>query len=431
MLCRTGRYNLCPSRKGFGYGIDGAMTRWVRVPARCLHSIPDTLPFDLYQTGEIDFPGDTASMGVVGDADEGEDGGAAPQVVPETVGTPVILWRRTGLVAVGAVTMVLALSVAGSMLIRSYLGPTDFEGAGSGSVTVRIEPGASAGRVAEVLAGAGVVASPQAFVNVTEKRAKSGSLRPGSYRMRRGMAAGIALDLLLSPASRVLRKVSLPEGMRLDEALPHIAGQAGLPLKDFRKAVVATLGLPGYARGLEGFLYPATYEVEPGMSAADLLGQMVARFRRAALQLGLEARAAAVHLTPLEAVTVASIVQAEGGTDADYPKIARVIYNRLAGRTPLQLDTTVLYAQSRRTLRVSEADTKVGSPYNTYRHPGLPPGPIANPGEKALLAALYPASGDWYWFVTTDPEHRITKFTNKESEFVRYRKELNDYLGTD
>ncbi|WP_344829995.1 endolytic transglycosylase MltG, partial [Nonomuraea dietziae] len=128
--------------------------------------------------------------------------------------------------------------------------------------------------------------------------------------------------------------------------------------------------------------------------------------------------------------TVASLVQAEGGRDTDYPKIARVIYNRLKGGTPLQLDATVTYALGRRTLKVSLKDTKVRSPYNTYRHKGLPPGPIANPGEKALLAALHPAEGDWYWFVTTDPEHRITKFTDKESEFVRYREELNDYLGT-
>ncbi|MEU7004398.1 endolytic transglycosylase MltG [Nonomuraea sp. NPDC046570] len=339
--------------------------------------------------------------------------------------------RRAGMLAGGAVASVLALGAAGYLVLKPYVTPDDYEGAGSGVVTVQIVPGASAREVAGVLAEAGVVASARSFVNVAEERAKTGSLRPGYYRLRKGMAAGAALDLLLAPASRVVKRVTLPEGMRLVEALPHIARQAGLPLKDFQATETATLGLPGYARGLEGFLYPATYEVEPGMRAAKVLGLMVDRFKEAAKHIELEARAAAVRLTPLEAVIVASLVQAEGGRDSDYPKIARVIYNRLAGDTRLQLDSTVLYAQGRHTLKVSDKDIKIGSPYNTYRYKGLPPGPIASPGEKALMAALHPAEGDWYWFVTTDPEHRITKFTNKESEFVRYREELNEYLGTD
>ncbi|MEV2269602.1 endolytic transglycosylase MltG [Nonomuraea africana] len=338
--------------------------------------------------------------------------------------------RRAGLLAAGAAASVLALGVAAFVVLKPYISPDDFEGAGTGAVTVRIVPGASAGDVGEVLADAGVVASARSFVNVAEERSKAGSLHPGHYRLRKRMAASAALDLLLSPHSRIVRRVTLPEGMRQTEALPHLAKQAGIPLKDFQAVKDTTLGLPGYARGAEGFLYPATYEVEPGTTAADLLRRMVSRYKQAAQAIELETRAAEVHLTPLEAVTVASLVQAEGGRDSDYPKIARVIYNRLKGGTPLQLDATVTYALGKRTLKVSVEDTKVRSPYNTYRHKGLPPGPIANPGEKALMAALYPAEGDWYWFVTTDPEHRITKFTDKESEFVRYREELNDYLGT-
>ncbi|MER5626851.1 endolytic transglycosylase MltG [Streptosporangium sp. NPDC002544] len=182
---------------------------------------------------------------------------------------------------------------------------------------------------------------------------------------------------------------------------------------------------PGHFR----LRFPATYEIEPGTTAQDVPVAMVERYKQAAEHLDLKERAARKRLTPLEAVTMASIVQAEGGRDPDYPKIARVIYNRIRAGTPLQPDTTVLYAQGRRTLEVSEKDTEVRSPYNIYRRPGLPPGPIANPGEKALIAALRPDQGDWFWFVTTDPEHRITKFTDKESEFVRYREELNRYLG--
>ncbi|MET9340550.1 endolytic transglycosylase MltG [Nonomuraea sp. NPDC003804] len=372
--------------------------------------------------------------------DEGETGGDGPDL-------PAAGWaaspaadraasgrrrarRKAATLAGGAAASALALGTAGFVVLKPYVMPADFDGAGTGAVTVHIHPGASAGDIGALLTEAGVVASARSFANVAQERSKAASLYPGHYLLRKGMAAAAALDLLLTPSARVVKRVTLPDGMRLSEALPYLAKQSGIPLQDFRTARVATLGLPRYARGLEGFLFPATYEVEPGGTAADLLRRMVTRFREAAASIGLESRAAGVALTPLEAVTVASLVQAEGGRDGDYPKIARVIYNRLRSGTPLQLDATVTYALNRRTLKLSQDDLRVRSRYNTYRHKGLPPGPIANPGEKALLAALHPARGDWNWFVTTNPEHRITKFTDKESEFVRYREELNDYLGT-
>ncbi|MEU6744231.1 endolytic transglycosylase MltG [Streptosporangium sandarakinum] len=340
--------------------------------------------------------------------------------------------RPAWLLAGGAAAVVLAAAAGGYVVVGPRLMPDDFAGPGSGSVVVRIPSGASAGEVAETLADAGVVASAGAFVKAAEARAKTGSLRPGHYRLRKGMAAASALDLLLAPGSRVVRRVTIPEGLRLTELFDRLAAKTGMPRDAFVRASQdrEELELPPYAKGPEGFMFPATYEVEPDMTPADVLGLMVERYKRAAAKLELENRAAERGLTPLEAVTVASLVQAEGGRDSDYPKIARVIYNRIKAGVPLQIDSTVLYAQNRRTLRVTEKDTKVKSPYNTYAHPGLPPGPIANPGEKAMIATLRPEQGDWFWFVTIDPKRRITKFTDKESEFVRYREELNRYLGT-
>jgi UPF0755 protein len=338
--------------------------------------------------------------------------------------------RKAGMVSAGLIVALVAMGAGGIAVLKPYLSPDDFDGPGSGVVTVRIAPGSSAQAIGSALAEAGVVASAQSFVRVTEERAVTNRLRPGHYRLRKGMAAKAALDLLLAPSSRVVRRVTVPEGLRTSEVLARVAKLAGLPLKELQGVDKALVGLPSYAEGLEGFLFPATYEIEPGDTAVDVLAAMVERFQLAARQIGLEREAARKHLTPLEAVTVASMIQAEGGVDADYPKISRVIYNRLQKGTPLEIDSTVLYAQNRRSLKITERDTKVDSPYNTYQHKGLPPGPIANPGEKALLAALNPAQGDWHWFVTTDPAHRITKFTNKESEFVRYREELNKNLGT-
>ncbi|NUW37290.1 endolytic transglycosylase MltG [Nonomuraea sp. SMC257] len=234
----------------------------------------------------------------------------------------------------------------------------------------------------------------------------------------------------VASGAQPVRRITLPEGLRLDEALRRISKQAGVPLADLRAVDSRQVGLPDYARGLEGFLFPATYEAGNGTTARGLLAAMVQRFATVADRLDLEERAARMDLTPLEAVTVASIVQAEPGRAADYPKIARVIYNRLGRDLPLRIDSTALYALGKRATRLSPGETKVGSPYNTYTRRGLPPGPISNPGVRALRAALHPAKGGWYWFVTTNPTHRITKFTDKESEFVRYREELNENLGT-
>jgi UPF0755 protein len=160
---------------------------------------------------------------------------------------------------------------------------------------------------------------------------------------------------------------------------------------------------------------------------------MVARFKSENAQLAAQAKAA--HMTPGQIITMASLIQAEAGIPADEPKIARVLYNRInqvngPAKGHLQLDTTVLYALKKRTLRVYLKDLQVNSPYNTYIVKGLPVGPIDSPGETAIQAALHPAPGNWYWFVTTDPDHKVTKFTNKDSEFLQFKKELDNYLKT-
>ncbi|MFG1999533.1 endolytic transglycosylase MltG [Spirillospora sp. NPDC048911] len=338
--------------------------------------------------------------------------------VPLVVGAALLVLLAAGAVAFGG-------------WVTSALAPDDFAGRGEGVAMIRIQPGQSARAVAASLEAAGVVASDDAFVQAVEGSAKAAELRPGLYRLRQRMKASAAVGLLFDPAARVQRTVTVREGLRLDETLAILAKGSGIPRAEFAAAAAhpAGLGLPSYARGrLEGFLFPATYPVEPGTDARSMLAAMIQRFRQAAADVELEGRAAAVRLTPLQAVTAASIVQAEGGGPADYPKIARVIYNRLRAGGRLQLDTTVLYAQKRHDLRVSVKDTQVRSPYNTYVRGGLPPGPISSPGEAALKGVLSPARGDWRYFVTTDPERRITRFTASEAEFLRFRGELNRAL---
>ncbi|MEU8383631.1 endolytic transglycosylase MltG [Streptosporangium sp. NPDC048865] len=136
-----------------------------------------------------------------------------------------------------------------------------------------------------------------------------------------------------------------------------------------------------------------------------------------------------------EAVTAASAVRAGVGRDRDHAEIARVIGDRIGARTPLRQDATAPYARGHAALgargawAVSGRGAEVRPPYGARPRPGPPSGAAVNLREKALIAILQPDQGDWFWFVTINPEHRITKFTDKESEFVRNREELNRYLG--
>ncbi|MEV4455086.1 endolytic transglycosylase MltG [Microbispora sp. NPDC049633] len=152
---------------------------------------------------------------------------------------------------------------------------------------------------------------------------------------------------------------------------------------------------------------------------------MVTRFRSVAEDTGLVEGARRLGRTPSEIMTIASIVQAESRDKRDMPKVARVVYNRL-NRTPemrLQMDSTVLYGLNKFGSRASTEDLKSRSPYNTYIRPGLPPGPICNPGADAIEAALNPAAGRWLWFVVTDPEKGVMKFADSHSEFVKLVEE--------
>ena len=145
--------------------------------------------------------------------------------------------------------------------------------------------------------------------------------------------------------------------------------------------------------------------------------------------VSLPTAARQVHLTEGQVITMASLVQAEGGRLSDYPKIARVIYNRLAQGIPLQLDSTVLYGLNKFGIVATDAELSSPSPYNTYKHKGLPPGPIDSPGNAAIQAVLHPAPGNWLYFVTVNPKTGETRFTSSQAQFEQFRQELQKYLS--
>jgi UPF0755 protein len=295
----------------------------------------------------------------------------------------------------------------------------DYPGPGSGEVVVQVEPGQTAADVATTLRDEDVVASRTAFLEVANPDPRSGTIQPGFYRLLSQMRAAEAFELLLDPTARILGRVTVPEGYTVPQTLDALGKGTEIPLADYEAAAAApeTLGLPPYAEGLEGFLFPATYEVEPGMTATDVLAMMVRRFTQAAESTNLEARAAELGITPYEAVVVGSLIERESRVDEELPKVARVVYNRLDQRIPLGIDAAILFGLGRTSGGLTASDLAKDTPYENRRQTGLPPTPIASPGEAALTAALTPDDGDWLYYVLADRDGRHL-FTSDYQEFL-------------
>jgi UPF0755 protein len=238
------------------------------------------------------------------------------------------------------------------------------------------------------------------------------------------MNSALAYQMLLNPASRIQSKAAIPEGLRESAILSTLEKKyPNIPASAFTAAAkdAAALGLPAYADGNpEGYLFPATYNFNPGTSAPGMLQAMVARFNQEATTIDLPVAAKAAHLTPGQVITVASILEAEAGNPKYYRQVAEVIYNRLNIGMKLGLDSTVNYALHRFGVHLTTAQLHVNSPYNTFIHTGLPPGPIDSPGDAAIQAALHPAHGNLLYFVTVNLKTGLTKFTSSNAQFQQF-----------
>jgi UPF0755 protein len=313
----------------------------------------------------------------------------------------------------------------------------DYPGPGSGRVVFEVQEGDSVAEVGRNLKTAEVVASVDAF---TEAVAGS-ALNPqvGVFVLKKEMKAVDALEVLANRANDKSVRLTLLPGKTVDEIVTLLGKDTEFGRKAYAKQLEnpEALGLPDYAEGdLEGFLAPGAYVFGPDDTPRTILAAMVTRFVTEADAAGLEAGAEKLGYTPLEVLTVASMLQVEGHEN-DREKISRVIYNRLEidGNPSggfLQVDATVNYALGRKVTRLTldEIDSVADSPYNTYTNQGLPPGPIATVSAGALEAALKPADGPWFFYVTVNLKTGLTKFTDDPDEFQRFKAQLDEYCDT-
>ena len=289
----------------------------------------------------------------------------------------------------------------------------DYDGAGTGEVVFMIHDGDTGTSIADNLAAEDIVASSEAFYDVLAEADPSPVFYPGAYLLAEQMSAQSALDALLDPANKLENTFVINEGMWAKDALVEASAVTGIPIEELQAAASdpKALGLPAEATSVEGFLFPATYTFDPDITAPELVKMLVDRSFQA-----LDAAGVAPE-DRWRTVVKASLIEREAGLRDDYYKVSRVIENRLNPELfdsgLLQFDSTVHYGLGDDSV-VTTTDAQRADPanvYNTYVHPGLPPGPIGNPGDLAIDAAIHPADGPWLYFVTVNLDTGETVFS--------------------
>lgn len=279
-------------------------------------------------------------------------------------------------------------------------------------VRVIVPRGVSFRAAADSMAHAGIIHFPLAFRVYARATGQDRKIQAGTYLLRRGTAWGDLVRAMNGGAGNINR-VTIPEGYSIAQITPVLVRALRVPAESVAvvvrdSALRARLHDP--AATLEGYLFPDTYVLAPGTTARQAVGEMVKRFEREWKPVD-DTEAAALGHTRHEIVTMASIVEKEAKLPEERPVIAAVYYNRLRDGMLLQADPTVQYALGHHVDRVLYRDLEIDSPYNTYKYPGLPPGPIASPGGASIRAALSPASVPYLFFVAAPDGHHEFRTT--------------------
>jgi UPF0755 protein len=314
------------------------------------------------------------------------------------------------------------------LLAAAFLGESCSGGAGrdrgGGPVAVEIPRGATTMEAGRRLQGVGLVDHPRLFTLYVALRGAEGRLKAGRYRLERDAGWGTIASALERGAVETVA-MTVPEGFTVREIAPRIAGLSGVPVDSVLSlardsAFAARLGVPGPT--LEGYLFPETYRFAEGLDPRRALRTMVDRYRDFWTPRR-RARADSLGLSEREAVTLASIVEAEARIDRERPLIAAVYFNRLDRGMLLQADPTVQYALEEPVQRLLYAHIRqvADDPYNTYTNRGLPPGPIGSPGAASLRAVLRPADVSYLYFVARPDGSHVFSRTLRQHNRAKNR----------
>lgn len=333
--------------------------------------------------------------------------------------------RRTGcLVALVIVLALIGGAVAGGAWAWNTYGDKinevmgwgesdDYEsGIATGEALVTIHEGDTGSPVSTALFEAGVTKTESVFYDYLVKENVAVTFYPGVYKLQQKMTAEAALSALQDDANKLENSVGISEGGTLESSLPAITESIGIPLEDLEAAVADPSAYGVEADSLEGWLFPAVYTFDPEATATQVIQRMVDRTRESLTAAGVPAG------DEQRILTIASIIQREGRTD-DFAKVSRVIQNRLEDGMKLQMDSTAQYGYGELHAGVVSTSSEAqndDNPWNTYFHTGLPVGPIANPNDAAIEAAMHPADGPWVYFVTINLQTGETVFSTTYEE---------------
>ncbi|MEA2427129.1 MAG: hypothetical protein QOF37_757 [Thermoleophilaceae bacterium] len=276
-----------------------------------------------------------------------------------------------------------------------------FHGDGSGKLTVTVPNNSSVGAVADLLQSKGVVASSFFFQARATLAGHRGDLKSGTYAMKHDMSYAAAIDeLTKSPVATNIVSLVVPEGESRREIASSIKSLKGDYMAATRRSPLlnpARYGAKG-ARDLEGFLFPATYQLKAGQNVKALVNKQLTTFKQRFATINLRA-ARRVNLTAYDVLTIASLVERETASPHERGLVASVIYNRLKNSTPLGIDATSRFQYNDWVHPLTRSQLASPSGYNTRIHRGLPPGPIGNPGLASLLAAARPPKTSYLYYV--------------------------------
>jgi UPF0755 protein len=287
-----------------------------------------------------------------------------------------------------------------------------------GNVIVNIPSGSSLNEIGRRLEKEGVISSSKFFTLASRISGKAKKFRAGSYEMSRRNSIFKVINYLAAGKSKYIR-VTIPEGFTAQQVAERLAG-AGVTDKDNFLKIVEE-------KNLEGYLFPETYYFEYAMPEAKAANKMVEQFN-VHFTSGMKERAGSIkNMNENKIVILASIIEKEAAVPSERPIISSVFYNRLKKHMYLESCATVLYAIGEHKEKLSLKDLQANSPYNTYRHYGLPPGPICNPGIESLKAALYPVNSDDLFFVVKGSgTHAFSKYfkehVKNKSDMKKHRR---------
>lgn len=298
-------------------------------------------------------------------------------------------------------------------------------------VTLTIAKGSSGDEVATMLARAGVVTNPTMFRLRASLLGAAGDILPGTYTFTTGSGYdGVVRQLQQGPLI-TYATLTIPEGWGIEATAARVQRLCGIPATTFIKLATTGAARFHYAfladnptKSLEGYLFPKTYQVRQSSTATDVINMMLAQYGKETAALDYS-YATSKHLTPHEVLTIASIIEREAALDRDRPKVASVIYNRLGIGMRLQLDSTVQYALHGKA-KLTLSDLTNSSPYNTYAHTGLPPGPICSPGLVSIQAALAPATTSYLFYILTGKDGSQS-FTSSYAKFLQLKTQTEKF----